>query len=404
MATIQIFQLPPKASMLTTDVFPIETTAHQDFQITGQQLIDLAATQLLKKSNNLTDVANKTTSFNNLSPITTKGDLISSNGTDNIRVSVGSDTYILTADSTQSSGIRWAPNATGTFLQVANNLNDVASKPTSFNNISPTSIKGDIIVNNGTTNTSLSVGANTYVLTADSTQLSGIKWAPNATGSFLAIANNLSDVANKTVSFNNVSPITTKGDLISSDGTNNVRLALGTNGYILTADNTQSTGIKWSPAGGGSSGFVDNAIFVSTASTILTGGVNPTRINLNSLIAQSPGNSWTLSGDTFGMKCNAPGTYSFCATIPYNVSALSSFGVIFSNFTKNNANTGALTCINPIVGQGDGIYQATVYHIITCAQNDIIRLVGTCGATIAPVVFFMANISSGANVLITRLL
>lgn len=37
--------------------------------------------------------------------------------------------------------------------------------------------KGDIIVFNGTDHTRLAVGANTQVLTADSAEASGIKWA-----------------------------------------------------------------------------------------------------------------------------------------------------------------------------------------------------------------------------------
>lgn len=44
--------------------------------------------------------------------------------------------------------------------------------------------------------------------------------------------------------FNNVSPCTTKGDLIVHNGANNVRHAVGTNGHFVTADSAQSDGIK----------------------------------------------------------------------------------------------------------------------------------------------------------------
>ncbi len=49
----------------------------------------------------------------------------------------------------------------------------------------------------------------------------------------------------QTLAFNALSPATSKGDLIVHNGTNEVRLATGTNTYVLTADSTQATGLKW---------------------------------------------------------------------------------------------------------------------------------------------------------------
>jgi hypothetical protein len=55
-------------------------------------------------------------------------------------------------------------------------------------------------------------------------------------------------------------PTTTKGDLIVNNGTADVRLPVGTNGYSIVADSTEANGLKWSPAGGGSGeiNLVDN--------------------------------------------------------------------------------------------------------------------------------------------------
>ena len=51
-----------------------------------------------------------------------------------------------------------------------------------------------------------------------------------------------------------LTPLTTKGDLIVHNGTNEIRLPVGTNGFQLTADSTQASGLKWDTAGGGPAG------------------------------------------------------------------------------------------------------------------------------------------------------
>lgn len=56
-----------------------------------------------------------TAAFNALDPLTTKGDLLAHDGTDSVRLAVGTDTHVLTADSTAASGVKWAvaPGAGG---------------------------------------------------------------------------------------------------------------------------------------------------------------------------------------------------------------------------------------------------------------------------------------------------
>jgi hypothetical protein len=83
----------------------------------------------------------------------------------------------------------------------------------------------------------------------------------------------------KTAGFDALSPLTTKGDLISTDGTNNVRLPAGTNGYVLQADSTQSSGLKWAAAAAGTvtsvtAGTGLNVGGVAGASVTSTGTLN----------------------------------------------------------------------------------------------------------------------------------
>jgi hypothetical protein len=63
----------------------------------------------------------------------------------------------------------------------------------------------------------------------------------------LAVANNLSDVANAVIAFGNISPLTTKGDLLIRTVTANTRLPAGPDNQVLTTDSTTPEGVKWTP-------------------------------------------------------------------------------------------------------------------------------------------------------------
>lgn len=95
------------------------------------------------------------------SKMTTKGDLITTNGSDINRLGVGTNTHVLTADSTATNGIKWAVYDDTT--KIAKSVVDA---------------KGDLLV--GTANDTvarLGVGTNGLFLIADSAATEGVKWA-----------------------------------------------------------------------------------------------------------------------------------------------------------------------------------------------------------------------------------
>lgn len=73
--------------------------------------------------------------------------------------------------------------------------------------------------------------------------------ASNITG-VVAIANGGTGQTTQTAAFDALAPTTTKGDLIVYNSTDNVRLAVGADNLVLTADSAQATGVKWAAVAG----------------------------------------------------------------------------------------------------------------------------------------------------------
>jgi anti-sigma28 factor (negative regulator of flagellin synthesis) len=331
------------------------------------------------------------TTINQIKPTTTKGDLIVDNGTSAVRFGVGANGQALIADSTQATGVTWgsvassdtasnigvagvglfkqktggnfefrninagstkisvtldAPNnevdlnvveaniihqslsgaGTNTHAQIDTHIGSTSNPHSvTINQIKPTTTKGDLFVDNGIIATRLAVGTNTQILSANSAQSTGLEWisAPSASnvgvggvglfkqvtaGNFefrninaasskisvvLDAPNNevdlnvveaniihqsLSGAGTNThaqidthigstsnphsVTINQITPTTTKGDLLVSNGTIVTRLGVGTNGQALIADSTQATGVTWG-----------SIVSSDTASNVGVGGV-----------------------------------------------------------------------------------------------------------------------------------
>jgi hypothetical protein len=244
-------------------------------------------------------------------PTTAKGDLITRTSSATTRIVVGTDGQQLTADSTQSTGLRWASPSTMVVTTISPGALSGAVIFTAGANVSlsqitnssgqqiaisvpninsstgmadPTTSQGDLIVHGLTAGTTrMPVGTAGQILTVDTTQDLGMKWAAPAafvgvtslspgalTGAVTLLGGSnvlISQSAqNITIGVPNVmvDPMTTKGDLVVH-GTATTRLPVGTDGQVLSADSTQVLGVKWATAAAGTAAGADQQVQVNKA-------------------------------------------------------------------------------------------------------------------------------------------
>lgn len=109
-----------------------------------------------------TGQATSIAAFTALSPLTGKGQLIGSDGQENVAVSASADNQVPISDVTAAAGFRWT---------------DVASLQVSFDDISPLNTKGDLLVYDGIVNRRLPVSPTPgMVLTVLPNDEAGVGW------------------------------------------------------------------------------------------------------------------------------------------------------------------------------------------------------------------------------------
>lgn len=151
--------------------------------------------------------------------------------------------------------------------------------------------------------------------------------------------------------------LTTKGDLLGYNGSTDVRVPVGTNGQVLTADSTSSTGVSYqTPASGGTVTSVA-ATTNSVSGLTLTGSPITTSGTLAFTLGQSSTstNGYLSSGDftTFNNK-QAAGNYITALTGDVTASGP---GSVAATLATVNANVGTFT-YSTITVNGKGLITA----------------------------------------------
>jgi hypothetical protein len=133
-------------------------------------------------------------------------------------------------------------------------INSAAGIAYSKLSLSNSIVNGDIATSAAIARTKLAAGTANHIVVNDG---SGVL-SSTAT---LDIARGGTGQTSQTAAFDALAPSTTKGDLIAHNGTDNVRLGVGTDGQVLVANSAAATGLSWAAVPSAATGDINLTSF-----------------------------------------------------------------------------------------------------------------------------------------------
>jgi hypothetical protein len=237
--------------------------------VDGSALTNLnpaALSSALPIANGGTGQTAKTAAFDALSPNTTKGDLAVHNGTNNIRVPAGTNNYVLTADSAQAAGLKWAalPSAPGDATYIGKGL---VQFDTDAATSGVTVAAGVASLNTGTAaNQIVKLDGSAKLPAVDGSALTNI--TATAYSGTLPVANGGTN--SNTALNNDRMMVSSAGKIVESAALTNGQIVIGSTGAAPVVGSITASGGAVVTPGAGTLAISTNAVSTNTASTIVT--------------------------------------------------------------------------------------------------------------------------------------
>ena len=212
----------------------------------------------------------------------------------------------------------------------------------------------------------------------------------DATNTDAEVSGHISSTANPhSVDIDDVTPTTTKGDIIVEDGSNAIRLAVGTNDQVLTADSGEASGVKWTEPQT-TNAIIDGRLTL-TSGTPVTGDVSGAGTvyytpYLGNKIALYSGSIWeivefselslTLAGLTVGKNYdiwiyNNSGTATMDSTVWTNDTTRAT-AVVYQDGVLVKSGDATRRFVGTVrVDGGNVTYDSTIYRYLYNQYNKV---------------------------------